>query len=136
MLCSTARVLLIPQKKFTFPRRFSSILSSTHFNSVSNLPISPFSKRIHTVFANSFVTSKGFELWGLRSDHTMASQSSKPQSVYDFTVKVRTFAYFDLGFFFSFLNCLILLILTNWFRRNLVFVCFVSVWIRKLSYVV
>ncbi|XP_055821518.1 probable phospholipid hydroperoxide glutathione peroxidase [Solanum dulcamara] len=87
MLCSTARVLLIPQKKFTFLRRFSSIISSTHFNSVSNLPISPFSKRIHTVFPNSFVTSKGFELWGLRSDHTMASQSSKPQSVYDFTVK-------------------------------------------------
>ncbi|KAG5593196.1 hypothetical protein H5410_043710 [Solanum commersonii] len=87
MLCSTARVLLIPKQNLSFLRRFSSILRQTQFNSVFNLPVSSFSRPIRTVFPNSFVTSKGFELWGLRSDHTMASQSSNPQSVYDFTVK-------------------------------------------------
>lgn len=87
MLCSTARVLLIPRKNFSFLSRFCLNLKPTHFSSVSNLPVSRFSKPIQTVFPSSFVTSKGFELWSLRSDHTMAGQSSNPQSVYDFTVK-------------------------------------------------
>ncbi|XP_060207008.1 probable phospholipid hydroperoxide glutathione peroxidase [Lycium barbarum] len=84
MLCSA-------RKNLSFISRFSSILSQTHFNSVSNLSISPFSKQIHTDFTHSLspflVKHKSFVLLSLRSDHTMASQSNKPQSVYDFTVK-------------------------------------------------
>lgn len=80
MLCSVTRVL-IPRKNLNFLRQFSSILKPTHFNSVSIQPIQP-------VLSNSIVSAKRFELFCLRSDYsTMASQSSKPQSIYDFTVK-------------------------------------------------
>ncbi|CAN4077740.1 unnamed protein product [Withania somnifera] len=88
MLRSATRVLVIPRENLTVVRQFSSILRPTYFNSVSNLPISQPIHRVVTHFLSPFtVSSKGLELLGLRSDHNMASQSNKPQSVYDFTVK-------------------------------------------------
>lgn len=133
MLCCRAHVFRIPKQNLSILRQFSSILRQTQFNSVFNLPVSSFSKPIRTVLPNSLVTSKGFELWGLRSDHTMASQSSNPQSVYDFTVKVRTFAYFDLGFSWNVQFCLFWLIGLE--RMLFLFVLLVF-GVRKLSYVV
>ncbi|KAL3619298.1 putative phospholipid hydroperoxide glutathione peroxidase [Castilleja foliolosa] len=67
----------------------SSILTRTHFNSpifASNCLISqPIEARV--LYSSPGISSSKSLYLGLRANHTMASQSTPPQSVHDFTVK-------------------------------------------------
>lgn len=109
MLCSSARIRKLINSS---PKQFLSIYKRTLFSFVQ---IPPISHPITTGFFSSSInhpnntsTSTKPLLLGFRSDHSMASQSSNPQSIHDFTVKVSYFS--PLCFIISYI-CKIQLIL-------------------------
>ncbi|KAM7494230.1 hypothetical protein LguiB_028839 [Lonicera macranthoides] len=103
MLRSSARLLIL--KNNITKRKFCSISSTTIFNSLHLSSIPFFSPPINSELSsppcinhlNNNTTSTKTLFLGLRSDHTMAGQSSKVDSVHDFTVKDASGNEVDLG---------------------------------------
>ncbi|KAL8053837.1 hypothetical protein ABFX02_05G099700 [Erythranthe guttata] len=73
----------------TRPRSFSSFLKRTHFNSPPLASDSSLLIKARVLHSRAEISSTKSLFLGLnlRGDRTMASQSSQPQSVHDFTVK-------------------------------------------------
>lgn len=98
MLCSSVRVLIqrnprILTKQFSRPPKpthldYLPISSTTSLYSRLKSDFPSGSSRLH-VHQKTRTPTIGHVLCSLRSDRKMASQSEKPKSVHDFTVKVR-----------------------------------------------
>ncbi|KAI3453702.1 hypothetical protein Pfo_010365 [Paulownia fortunei] len=71
------------------PRSFSSILKQTRFSSpiVASNSLPSQSIKARFLYSLTDISSRKSLFLGLRAAHTMASQSTQPQSVHDFTVK-------------------------------------------------
>lgn len=89
MLFSCSRV--VSRRILVVPKQFSSVLKKSHFNSSRFASVSLLSQHFRTGISQSlpysFRIPKGSVTLCSRLDHTMASQSNEPKSVYDFTVK-------------------------------------------------
>ncbi|KAF5930056.1 hypothetical protein HYC85_030929 [Camellia sinensis] len=81
------------------PKQFSRLLKRTHFDFLHNssipllylplkIEISCGSSSFRIYQSNNASSTTRPMLCSLRSEHTMASQSQKPQSVHELTVKV------------------------------------------------
>lgn len=90
MLFSCSRV--VSRRILSVPKQFSSVLKKSHFSSSRFASVPLLSQHFRSGISQSLPCSrrisKGSFSLSSRLDHTMASQSNEPKSVYDFTVKV------------------------------------------------